>query len=154
MEEANYLSRFASKVTLVHRRDSFRASKIMQDRVLDNPKIEVLWNSAITEMYGDPSKGGLTGVQIQNTLDSKLYDLECDGVFIAIGHKPNSDLFQGQLELNESGYILTKEDSSLTSIEGVFAAGDIHDIKYRQAITAAGSGCKAALDAEHYLDAL
>ncbi len=154
MEEANYLTRFASKVTLVHRRDSFRASKIMQDRVLENSKIDVLWNSAIVDMYGEPDKGGLTGVKIQNTISDELSDLKCDGVFIAIGHKPNSDLFLNQLNLNESGYIITKGDSSLTSIEGVFAAGDIHDIKYRQAITAAGSGCKAALDAEHYIDTL
>jgi len=152
MEEANYLTRFASKVTIVHRRDSFRASKIMQDRVLKNPKIEVLWNSSIVDMYGETDKGGLTGVKIQNTNDNKFSDLDCDGVFIAIGHKPNSDLFINQLDLNESGYITTKEDTSFTSIKGVFAAGDIHDIKYRQAITAAGSGCKAALDAEHYLD--
>ena len=154
MEEANYLTRFASKVTLVHRRDSFRASKIMQERVLKNSKIEVLWNSEITDMYGEPDKGGLTGVKIKNTLDGKFSDLECDGVFVAIGHKPNSDLFIDQLNLDETGYIITKGDSSFTSVEGVFAAGDIHDTKYRQAVTAAGSGCKAALDAEHYIDNL
>ena len=154
MEEANYLTRFASKVTLVHRRDSFRASKIMQDRVLKNDKIEVLWNSTIVDMYGEPNQGGLSGVKIQNTLNDEFSDLNCDGVFIAIGHKPNSDLFINQLNLNETGYIITKGDSSLTSVDGVFAAGDIHDVKYRQAVTAAGSGCKAALDAEHYLDAL
>ena len=154
MEEANYLTRFASKVTLVHRRDSFRASKIMQDRVLENPKIDVLWNSEIIDMYGEPDKGGLTGVKIKNTLNGDLSDLDCDGVFVAIGHKPNSDLLYNQLELDEAGYIITKGDSSLTSLEGVFAAGDIHDTKYRQAITAAGSGCKAALDAEHYIDSL
>jgi thioredoxin reductase (NADPH) len=154
MEEANYLTRFASKVTLVHRRDSFRASKIMQERVLKNSKIEVLWNSEIADMYGEPDKGGLTGVKIKNTLDGKFSDLECDGVFVAIGHKPNSDLFIDQLNLDETGYIITKGDSSFTSVEGVFAAGDIHDTKYRQAVTAAGSGCKAALDAEHYIDNL
>tara|TARA_B100000519_G_C14210526_1_gene422455 strand:- start:471 stop:1397 length:927 start_codon:yes stop_codon:yes gene_type:complete len=154
MEEANYLTRFASKVTLVHRRDSFRASKIMQERVLKNSKIEVLWNSEIADMYGEPDKGGLTGVKIKNTLDGKFSDLDCDGVFVAIGHKPNSDLFIDQLNLDETGYIITKGDSSFTSVEGVFAAGDIHDTKYRQAVTAAGSGCKAALDAEHYIDNL
>ena len=154
MEEANYLTRFASKVTLVHRRDSFRASKIMQERVLKNSKIEVLWNSEIADMYGEPDKGGLTGVKIKNTLDGKFSDLDCDGVFVAIGHKPNSDLFIDQLNLDETGYIITKGDSSFTSVDGVFAAGDIHDTKYRQAVTAAGSGCKAALDAEHYIDNL
>ena len=154
MEEANYLTRFASKVTLVHRRDSFRASKIMQARVLKNSKIEVLWNSEIVDMYGEPSDGGLTGVKIKNTLSQEYSDLKCDGVFVAIGHKPNSNLFEGQLELDKTGYIVTKGDSSITSVKGVFAAGDIHDTKYRQAVTAAGSGCKAALDAEHYLDTL
>jgi len=154
MEEANYLTRFASKVTLVHRRDSFRASKIMQDRVFENSKIEVLWNSAITDMCGEPNKGGLTSVKIQDTLTNKISDLKCDGVFVAIGHKPNSDLFLDQLKLDETGYIITKGDSSITSIKGVFAAGDIHDTRYRQAVTAAGSGCKAALDAEHYIDNL
>ena len=154
MEEANYLTRFASKVTLVHRRDSFRASKIMQDRVFNNPKIEVLWNSAIVDMYGEPSSGGLTGVKIQNTLSNDYSDIDCDGVFIAIGHKPNSELFLNQLKLDDTGYIITKQDTSHTSVEGVFAAGDIHDTRYRQAVTAAGSGCKAALDAEHYLENL
>ncbi len=154
MEEANYLTRFASKVTLVHRRDSFRASKIMQNRVLKNPKIEVMWNSVILDMYGEPDRGGLTGVKIQNTLNKESFKMDCDGVFIAVGHNPNSDLFSNQLDLNEKGYILTKEDTSHTSIEGVFAAGDIHDVKYKQAVTAAGSGCKAALDAEHYLENL
>jgi len=126
----------------------------MQERVLKNSKIEVLWNSEIADMYGEPDKGGLTGVKIKNTLDGKFSDLECDGVFVAIGHKPNSDLFIDQLNLDETGYIITKGDSSFTSVEGVFAAGDIHDTKYRQAVTAAGSGCKAALDAEHYIDNL
>jgi len=154
MEEANYLTRFASKVTLVHRRDSFRASQIMQDRVLKNPKIKVMWNSAIINMYGEPLTGGLTGVKIQNTLNKESFKMDCDGVFVAIGHSPNSNLFSNQLDLNGKGYILTKGDTSHTSIEGVFAAGDIHDVKYRQAVTAAGSGCKAALDAEHYLENL
>ena len=152
MEEANYLTRFASKVTLVHRKDSFRASKIMQERVLKNSKIEVLWNSEIADMYGEPDKGGLTGVKLRNTSNGKFSDLDCDGVFVAIGHKPNSDLFRNQIDLDQTGYIITNGDTSHTSIEGVFAAGDIHDTRYRQAVTAAGSGCKAALDAEHYID--
>ena len=154
MEEANYLTRFASKVTLVHRRDSFRASKIMQERVLENSKIEVLWNSEIADMYGEPEAGGLTGVKVRNTLSGEFSDLDCDGVFVAIGHKPNSDLFRDQINLDQTGYIITKDDTSHTSVDGVFAAGDIHDTKYRQAVTAAGSGCKAALDAEHYIDNL
>ena len=154
MEEASYLTKFANKVIIVHRRDSFRASKIMQERALKNPKIEVMWNSAIIDMYGEPETGGLTGVEIQNTLNKESFKMDCDGVFVAIGHSPNSNLFSDQLDLNEKGYIVTKGDTSHTSIKGVFAAGDIHDVKYRQAVTAAGSGCKAALDAEHYLENL
>jgi thioredoxin reductase (NADPH) len=154
MEEATYLTRFASKVTIVHRRDEFRASKIMQERVLDHSKIDVLWNSTITEMVGDPQNGGLTGVKLENTVNGEKSELACDGVFIAIGHTPNSQLVNGKLELDDKGYILTKSDSSKTSIDGVFAAGDIQDTLYKQAITAAGSGCMAALDAEHYLENL
>ena len=124
----------------------------MQERVLKNSKIEVLWNSEIADMYGEPDKGGLTGVKLRNTSNGKFSDLNCDGVFVAIGHKPNSDLFRNQIDLDQTGYIITNGDTSHTSIEGVFAAGDIHDTRYRQAVTAAGSGCKAALDAEHYID--
>ena len=152
MEEATYLTRFASSVTIIHRRDAFRASKIMTDRAMSNPKIKVLWNSAVEEMYGDPANGGLTGVQIKDIAKDSTYDLDCDGVFVAIGHKPNSDLFSGILDLDESGYIMTKPDSTQTSMKGVFASGDIQDSVYRQAVTAAGTGCMAALEAERYLE--
>ena len=154
MEEATYLTRFASKVTIVHRRDEFRASKIMQDRALNHPKIDVLWNSSVEEMLGDPQNGGLTGVRLKDTVSGKVSERKCDGVFIAIGHTPNAKLVSDQLELDDKGYILTQPDSSKTSVQGVFAAGDIQDTVYKQAITAAGSGCMAALDAEHYLENL
>lgn len=154
MEEATYLTRFASKVTIVHRRNEFRASKIMQDRALTHPKIDVLWNSSVEEMLGDPQNGGLTGVRLKDTVSGKVSERKCDGVFIAIGHTPNSKLVSDQLELDDKGYILTQPDSSKTSVQGVFAAGDIQDTVYKQAITAAGSGCMAALDAEHYLENL
>ena len=154
MEEATYLTRFASKVTIVHRRDEFRASKIMQDRALAHPKIDVLWNSGVEEMLGDPQNGGLTGVRLKNTVSGEVTEKSCDGVFVAIGHIPNSKIVDGQLELDDKGYILTKSDSTKTSIDGVFAAGDIQDTVYKQAVTAAGSGCMAALDAEHYLENL
>jgi len=152
MEEATFLTKFASSVSIIHRRDEFRASKIMQDRALNNPKIDVIWNAAIESMIGDPQNGGLTGVVLKNTLSGETSEMECDGVFIAIGHTPNSDLFRGKLDLDEKGYILTGADNTHTSVEGVFAAGDIQDTVYRQAVTAAGSGCKAALDAEHFLE--
>ena len=154
MEEATYLTRFASKVTIVHRRDEFRASKIMQDRALAHPKIDVLWNSGVEEMLGDPQNGGLTGVRLKDTITGEITERACDGIFVAIGHIPNSKLVSEQLNLDDNGYILTQADSSKTSIEGVFAAGDIQDTVYKQAVTAAGSGCMAALDAEHYLENL
>jgi|TARA_B110000467_G_scaffold52182_1_gene47762 thioredoxin reductase (NADPH) len=154
MEEATYLTRFASKVTIVHRRNEFRASKIMQERALAHPKIDVLWNSGVEEMLGDPQNGGLTGVRLKDTVSGKITERLCDGVFIAIGHTPNSKLVDGQLNLDDKGYILTQADSSKTSMEGVFAAGDIQDTVYKQAVTAAGSGCMAALDVEHYLENL
>jgi len=154
MEEATYLTRFASKVTIVHRRDEFRASKIMQERALAHPKIDVIWNSGVEEMLGDPQNGGLTGVRLKNTVSGEVTEKSCDGVFVAIGHIPNSKIVDGQLELDGKGYILTKSDSTKTSIDGVFAAGDIQDTVYKQAVTAAGSGCMAALDAEHYLENL
>ena len=154
MEEATYLTRFASKVTIVHRRDEFRASKIMQERALAHPKIDVIWNSGVEEMLGDPQNGGLTGVRLKNTVSGEVTEKSCDGVFVAIGHIPNSKIVYGQLELDGKGYILTKSDSTKTSIDGVFAAGDIQDTVYKQAVTAAGSGCMAALDAEHYLENL
>jgi len=152
MEEAIFLTKFASSVSIVHRRDEFRASKIMQERALNNPKIDVIWNSTIESMVGDPQNGGLTGVVLKDTLSEETSELECDGVFIAIGHTPNSDLFRGKLDLDENGYILTGADNTHTSVDGVFASGDIQDTVYRQAVTAAGSGCMAALDAEHFLD--
>ena len=152
MEEAIFLTKFASSVSIVHRREEFRASKIMQDRALNNPKIDVIWNSIIMSMIGDPQNSGLTGVVLKNTLSGETSEMECDGVFIAIGHTPNSDLFHGKLDLDEKGYIITGADSTRTSVEGVFAAGDIQDTVYRQAVTAAGSGCMAALDAEHFLE--
>ena len=154
MEEATYLTRFASKVTIVHRRDEFRASKIMQDRALAHPKIDVLWNSGVEEMLGDPQNGGLTGVRLKDPITGEITERACDGIFVAIGHIPNSKLVSEQLNLDDNGYILTQADSSKTSIEGVFAAGDIQDTVYKQAVTAAGSGCMAALDAEHYLENL
>ena len=152
MEEAIFLTKFASSVSIVHRRDEFRASKIMQDRALNNPKIDVIWNSTIETMVGNPKNGGLTGVVLKDTLSGETSELECDGVFIAIGHTPNSDLFRGKLDLDEKGYILTGADNTHTSVDGVFASGDIQDTVYRQAVTAAGSGCMAALDAEHFLE--
>jgi thioredoxin reductase (NADPH) len=152
MEEAIFLTKFASSVSIVHRRDEFRASKIMQERALNNPKIDVIWNSTIESMVGDPQNGGLTGVVLKDTLSGKTSELECDGVFIAIGHTPNSDLFRGKLDLDDKGYILTGADNTRTSVDGVFASGDIQDTVYRQAVTAAGSGCMAALDAEHFLE--
>tara|TARA_Y100000996_G_scaffold415297_1_gene409232 strand:+ start:511 stop:1446 length:936 start_codon:yes stop_codon:yes gene_type:complete len=152
MEEATYLTKFCSKVTLVHRRDSFRASKIMQDRALSNEKINVMWNSSIIEMMGDPDKNGLESVRIKDTVTGDERDYKCDGVFLGIGHKPNSDLFSSSLDLDDSGYILTSPDSTETSIKGVFAAGDIQDHVYRQAITAAGSGCMAAIEVERFLE--
>ena len=152
MEEATYLTKFCSKVTLVHRRDSFRASKIMQDRALSNEKIDVMWNSSIVEMMGDPNKNGLESVRIKDTITGEERVHKCDGVFLGIGHKPNSDLFSSFLNMDDSGYIITSPDSTETSIEGVFAAGDIQDHVYRQAITAAGSGCMAAIEVERFLE--
>ena len=152
MEEATYLTKFASSVTIVHRRDEFRASKIMQDRALNNPKISVMWNSEIVEMYGDPKDKGLESVDIRNLQSGEVVRHDTDGVFMAIGHKPNSDIFKDQLSLNESGYIITEADSTVTSVKGVFAAGDIQDFTYKQAITAAGSGCMAAIEAERFLE--
>jgi thioredoxin reductase (NADPH) len=150
MEEANFLTRFADKVTIVHRRDSFRASKIMQERALKNPKIEVIWNSAVEEILGVEA-GHVTGVKLKNLVTGEDSEMAVDGVFSAIGHEPNTSLFKGVLEMDDKGYLKTVPGTSLTNIPGVFAAGDVQDARYRQAITAAGSGCMAALDAEKFL---
>ena len=149
MEEAVFLTKFASRVTIVHRRDEFRASKIMRDRALGNPKIDVELNSVVEEILGD---GGVSGVRIRNVATGETTERAVDGVFVAIGHRPNTELFAGQLEL-DSGYIVVGEPRTHTSVPGVFAAGDVVDRIYRQAVTAAGTGCKAAIDAERFLEA-
>ncbi len=148
MEEALFLTKFATKVTVFHRRDSFRASKIMQDRFLKNPKCSVIWNSEVVEVLGDGKK--VTGVTLLNVQTKKKMDFSCQGVFLAIGHVPNTKIFSGMLELDEKGYIKTDRFMK-TNIAGVFAAGDVQDVRYRQAITAAGSGCQAAMEVEKYL---
>tara|TARA_B100000953_G_C18027162_1_gene422111 strand:- start:1529 stop:2491 length:963 start_codon:yes stop_codon:yes gene_type:complete len=149
MEEATFLSRFASRVTIIHRRGDLRASKIMQDRAFSNPKIDFLWNHEVIRYIGDTK---LEGVTVKDVNSGEEKDLNLSGLFIAIGHKPNTNIFQNQLDLLENGYIRTQPDSSLTNIEGVFACGDVQDFTYRQAITAAGSGCMAAIDAERWLE--
>ncbi|MGB0113009.1 MAG: thioredoxin-disulfide reductase [Ilumatobacteraceae bacterium] len=150
IEEATFLTKFADKVTIVHRRDELRASKIMQDRAFANPKIEFLWNTQVTDVLGDSA---VTGIELVNTVDGTTSTLDVTGLFIAIGHRPNTDLFVGKLAMNPStGYLVTKPDSSYTDVEGVFACGDVQDDVYRQAITAAGSGCMAAIDAERWLE--
>ena len=150
IEEATFLTKFASKVTLIHRRDSLRASKIMQDRALNNPKIEMLWNSTVVDLLGGDK---LEGAVVRNVLTGAETTLAVTGLFVAIGHRPNTDLFKGVLDMEESGYLVTKPGSSYTNIDGVFACGDVQDHTYRQAITAAGSGCMAAIDAERWLEA-
>jgi thioredoxin reductase (NADPH) len=150
MEEAVFLTRFASHVTVIHRRDTLRASKIMQDKAFANPKISFEWN-AIVEDIKDEATGGVNAVVFRNSKTNERKELAVDGVFVAIGHTPNTALFKGQIEMDENGYILT-HDGSRTSVPGVFACGDVQDHVYRQAITAAGSGCMAAIDAEKYLE--
>ena len=153
MEEATFLTKFASKVTIIHRKEEFRASKIMQKRVFENPKIDILWNHQVVEMVGEPDKDGLEKAILKNK-EGKLVDFNCDGLFLAIGHRPNSNFLNNQLDTDEVGYIITKPDSTETSIKGVFACGDIQDTVYRQAITAAGSGCMAAIEVERFLESL
>ncbi|MDD9946870.1 MAG: thioredoxin-disulfide reductase [Myxococcales bacterium] len=150
MEEANYLAGLCSRVTVIHRRDALRASKIMAQRALDNPKIDFVWDSVVTDVK-DVSAGKVTAVEVENRKTGKRQDLAVEGLFIAIGHQPNTDIFKGQLELDGNGYIVTQPGSTRTSIEGVFAAGDVQDHVYRQAVTAAGTGCMAAIEAERWL---
>ena len=154
MEEATFLTKFASSVTIVHRKSEFRASKIMQDKALSNDKINVIWNSSVEDLIGEPNDKGLEKVILKNTLNGELSEHDVDGMFLGIGHIPNSHIFKNFLDLDDQGYILTKSDSTKTSLDGVFACGDIQDKNYMQAITAAGSGCMAAIDAEKFLETL
>ncbi len=149
MEEATFLTKFASKVTIVHRRDSLKASKIMQERAKANPKIQWVWNSTVTEIH-DPGKKKVTGVRLKNLQTGKESEMACGGVFIAIGHEPTTSFLKGQVDLDEKGYLLLKKGTQ-TSVPGVFGCGDIHDVRYKQAVTAAGWGCMAAIDCERYL---
>tara|TARA_Y100000741_G_scaffold266259_1_gene206571 strand:+ start:4194 stop:5123 length:930 start_codon:yes stop_codon:yes gene_type:complete len=153
MEEATYLTKFASEVVIVHRREEFRASKIMIDRAMNNPKIRVLWNSTIDEIMGSQEKG-VHAVKINKTDSDESFEEECDGVFMAIGHKPNTELFTDVLKTDQNGYLVTTNGSTSTNIDGVFACGDVQDHVYRQAVTAAGSGCMSAIDAERYLESI
>lgn len=148
LEEALFLTRFAKKVTLIHRRDTLRASKIMQERALKQPKITFLWNSQVIEVLGDQK---VSGVKLLDTKTGETREFGCEGLFVAIGHKPNTDIFKGQLSLDAKGYLMPKNDTE-SGIPGVFIAGDVSDVRYRQAVTAAGAGCKAAMDAEKYLE--
>jgi len=150
LEEANFLTKFASEVCIVHRRDELRGSQIMQKRVLANPKIRMIWNSVVEDILGDPATG-VTAAVLRNVKTNALTEEPCQGVFVAIGHSPNTEVFKGKLDLDEKGYIITKPHSTKTNVTGVFACGDVMDSSYRQAITAAGTGCMAALDAERFL---
>lgn len=150
VEEATFLTKFAAKVTMIHRRDHLRASKIMQDRALSNPKIEMLWNTVVDDLIGTDK---LVGAVVRNLVSGEVTTLPVTGLFVAIGHRPNTDLFKGVLDMEDNGYLVTRSGSSYTNIDGVFACGDVQDHTYRQAITAAGSGCMAAIDAERWLEA-
>jgi len=150
LEEAIFLTKFGESVTVIHRRKELRASKIMQDRAFRNDKIEFLWDSVVVDVMGDTA---VTGVRVRNTVNGEESELPLSGVFVAIGHVPNTDLFKGQLDMDDNGYLITEAKSSRTNVEGVFACGDVQDHTYRQAITAAGSGCTAAIDAERWLEA-
>ncbi|MCZ6515746.1 MAG: thioredoxin-disulfide reductase [Acidobacteria bacterium] len=151
MEEALFLTRYATQVSVIHRRDKLRASKILQDRARKNEKIKFIWDSVVDDVL-DPAKGEVTGLKLKNVKTEKISDFPCDGLFIGIGHQPNTGVFKGQLEMDANGYLVTR-DGSKTSIPGVYAAGDVQDHVYRQAITAAGSGCMAAIEAERFLEA-
>ena len=151
VEEALYLTNHASKVTLVHRRDALRAEKILQQRLLSHPKIEVQWDTVLDEVLGDANPLGVTGARLRNLKTGKAHDAKVDGVFIAIGHTPNTEVFKGHLDMDDEGYLVTQADSTRTNIPGVFAAGDVQDKIFRQAVTAAGTGCMAALEAEKFL---
>jgi len=151
MEEATYLTKFASEVVIIHRREEFRASKIMVDRAMSNDKISVIWNSTIQEILGTKEKG-VHGVVLEDSQSKETREEKCDGVFMAIGHKPNTDLFADMLESDESGYLITQNGSTATNVKGVFACGDVQDHVYRQAVTAAGTGCMSAIDAERFLE--
>jgi thioredoxin reductase (NADPH) len=152
MEEATFLTRFCTKVTIVHRRNQLRASKIMQERAFKNPKIAFIWDSVVEEIYGEP-RSGVRGVRLHNVVNGTTSEVRTDGVFMAIGHQPNTRIFTDQLEMDELGYIRVRSGSTYTNIDGVFAAGDVADRVYRQAVTAAGTGCMAAIDAERWLEA-
>jgi thioredoxin reductase (NADPH) len=151
IEEGIFLTKFASKVTIIHRRDKLRASKILQERAFNNPKINFLWDTVVQEIIGDAEKG-VTGVKIEDLKTGEITIKECQGLFIAIGHNPNTQILKGQVEMDDTGYIITRDGATRTNIAGVFAAGDVQDHIYRQAITAAGSGCMAAMDAEKFLE--
>ncbi len=152
VEEALYLTNHAKKVYVVHRRDKFKSEKILQDRLFKNTKIEVIWNHALDEVLGSENPKSVTGARLKNTINGETYDMKIDGIFVAIGHKPNSDLFKDAgIEIDSEGYIITKPNSTATSVAGVYAAGDIQDKIYRQAVTAAGTGCMAALEIEKFL---
>lgn len=152
MEEANFLTRFASKVTVIHRRGELRASKIMQERAFNNPKIQFVWDTAVEEVLGS-KETGVTGLRLKNLKTGEAGELSIEGLFVAIGHKPNTEIFKGQIDLDEAGYVKVAPGTVNTNITGVFACGDVQDHKYRQAITAAGTGCMAAMDAEKYIEA-
>ena len=154
VEEALFLTSFASKVHLVHRRDALRSEKILQERLFKNEKINIIWNSELAEITGEENPTNVTGIKLKSTIDGTITDLKVDGVFIAIGHDPATQIFKGQINMDDSGYIITAPDSTLTNIDGVYAAGDVKDKTYRQAVTAAGMGCMAALEAEKYISSL
>ena len=154
VEEALFLTNFASKVHLVHRRDTLRSEKILQERLFKNKKINIIWNSELAEIVGEENPLNVTGIKLKSTIDKTLTDLKVHGVFIAIGHDPATQIFKGQINMDDEGYIITEPDSTLTNINGVYAAGDVRDKTYRQAVTAAGMGCMAALEAEKYISSL